>query len=121
MLGEAEKRQERTVEGQCEYQTVIRALKVPGKVLLHHTWIIQGSISLHHLPLSIDQKLGEIPLDTISKEASPVGLLLQPLPQRVSTGPVHINLTKHVEPSIVRFCKLLDLSFIARLLVPKLV
>jgi len=73
------------------------------------------------MPLSVDQKLSEVPLDTISQEASPIGLLLQPLPQGVSTGPVHIDLTEHVELNVVGLGKLLDLSFIARLLVPKLV
>lgn len=92
-----------------------------GKILLHHTWITQDSVSLHHLPLSIDQKLGEVPLDTVSQEASPVGLLLQPLPQRVSVGSVHIDLTEHVEVSVVRLSKLFDLRLTARLLVPKLV
>lgn len=96
-------------------------LQVFGKIFLHHTWIIQGPVSLHHLTLSVDQKLGEIPLDTISHEAFPVGLVLEPLPQRVSRGPVHLDLAEHVEPSVVGLCKLLDLSFIAGLLVPELV
>lgn len=49
----------------------------------------------------------------LSQEALAFGLLLQPLPQRVSVGPVHINLTEHVKMGIVRLSKLLDLSFIA--------
>jgi len=103
------------------HQSSIWCLKVFGKILLHHTWIIQGSVSLHHLTLSVDQKLSEVPLDTISQEASPVGLLLQPLPQGMSVVPVHIDLTEHVELDVVGTGKLLDLSFIAGLLVPKLV
>jgi len=99
----------------------IKGLQVPRKISLHHTRIIHGSISLHHLPLSVDQKLGEIPLDAISHEAPPIGLLLQPLPQRVSVGPVHFDLAEHVILSVVGLSKLLDLGISAGLLVPKLV
>lgn len=52
----------------------------------------------------------------LSQEASPIRLLLQPLPQRVSAIPIHINLTEHVKLSVVGLSKLLDLSFIAWLL-----
>lgn len=55
----------------------------------------------------------------LSQEAFPVGLIFQPLPQRMSVGPVHFNLTEHVEPSVVGSGKLLDLSFIAGLLQSK--
>lgn len=111
----------RTEDQRVRHQSSMRRLQVSGKILLHHTWIIQGSVSLHHLTFSVDQKLGEIPLDAISHEAFPVGLLLQPLPQRMSGGPVHIDLTEHVKLGVVGLCKLLDLRFISGLLVPKLV
>lgn len=55
----------------------------------------------------------------LSQEASPVGLVLQPLPQRVSAGPVHVDLTEHVKLSVVRLGKLFDLRFTARLLQSK--
>lgn len=99
----------------------MRRLKVSGEILLHHTWIIQGSISLHHLTLSVDQKLSEVPLDAISHEASPVGLRFQPFPQGVSGVPVHVDLAEHVKLGVVGAGKLLDLSLIAGFLVPKLV
>jgi len=102
-------------------QSVRMDLKVVDKVPLHHTGIIHWSVSLHHLAFSIDEKLGEIPLDTVSQEASPIGLLLQPLPQRVGIGPIHINLTEHRKVSIVALSKFLDLGFSARFLPPKLV
>lgn len=53
---------------------------------------------------------------SLSHEASSIRLLFEPLPQRVSVGPVHLNLTEQVKLSIVRLSKLLDLSFGARLL-----
>lgn len=121
VLGEAQKGIGQNGQSIRKHHSSIRCLKVSGKILLHHTWIIQGSISLHHLTFSVDQKLGEIPLDATSQEASPIGLLFQPLPQGMSIGPIHINLTEHVELSIVGMGKLLDLSFIAGFLVPKLV
>lgn len=52
----------------------------------------------------------------LSHEALSVRLLFEPLPQRVSVGPVHVNLTEHVEPSVVRLRKLLDLRLSAWLL-----
>lgn len=55
----------------------------------------------------------------LSQEALAVGLILQPLPQRVSVGPVHIDFTEHVEMGIVGLSKLLDLNFIAWFLVSK--
>lgn len=55
----------------------------------------------------------------LSQEAFAVGLILQPLPQRVSVGPVYINFTEQVKIGIVRLSKLLDLSFIAWFLVSK--
>lgn len=55
----------------------------------------------------------------LSQEAFPVGLLFQPLPQRMSTGPVHIDLTEHVKLSVVGFGKPLDLCFVAGLLQSK--
>lgn len=55
----------------------------------------------------------------LSQEALAIGLILQPLPQRVSGGPVHIDFTEHVKKGIVRLSKLLDLSFIAWFLASK--
>lgn len=52
----------------------------------------------------------------LSHEASSVRLLFEPLPQRVSVGTVHVNLTEHVKLSVVRLRKLLDLRFSAWLL-----
>lgn len=53
------------------------------------------------------------PCHLLSHEASSVRLLFEPLPQRVSVGTVHVNLTEHVKLSVVRLSKLLDLSFSA--------
>lgn len=52
----------------------------------------------------------------LSHEAFPIGLVFQPLPQRMSVVPVHVNLTEHVKLNMIGLCKLLDLSFIAWLL-----
>lgn len=63
-------------------------------------------------PISLSQVFQHL----LSQEASPVGLLFQPLPQRMSAGPVHVDLTEHVKMGIVGLGKLLDLSFSAGLL-----
>lgn len=52
----------------------------------------------------------------LSQKAAPIGLLFQPLPQGMGAVAVHINLTEHVKLSVVRLCKLLDLSLSAWLL-----
>lgn len=52
----------------------------------------------------------------LSHEALSIRLLFEPLPQRVSVRPVHVNLTEHVKLSVVRLSKLLDLSLSAGLL-----
>lgn len=52
----------------------------------------------------------------LSQEAFAVGLLLQPLPQRVSVGSVHVDLTEHVKTDVVGLSEPLDLGFIARFL-----
>lgn len=56
------------------------------------------------------------PHHLLSQEAAPIGLLFQPLPQRMSVVAIHINLTEHIKLSVVRLCKLLDLSLSAWLL-----
>lgn len=55
-------------------------------------------------------------LHLLPHEAAPVGLLFEPLPQRMSTVAVYINLAEHVKLSIVRLCKLFDLSISSWLL-----
>lgn len=69
-----------------------------------HVILVSIGLFVHHL---------------LSQEAFPVGLILQPLPQRMSVGPIHIDLTEHVKLSVVGTGKLLDLSFSPGLLQSK--
>lgn len=52
----------------------------------------------------------------LSQCAFSIGLLLHPLPERMSVVSVHIDLTEEVKSCIVTFRKLFNLSFGARLL-----
>ena len=55
-------------------------------------------------------------LHSLPHEAAAVGLLLQPLPQGVGVGPVHVDLAEHVEAGVVRRRKRFDLRLRARFL-----
>lgn len=86
----------------CDHQRDFMDLVLIQHILsLQFKVIIDQTSRCHHL---------------LPQEASAIGLLLQPLPQRVSVRSVHIDLTEHVVLSVVGLCKLLDLSVSTRLL-----
>lgn len=96
-------------------------LEVGRQVLLYHIRILHGAVSLHHLALPVNEKLSEVPLYCIAQGASSFGLVLHPLPERVSIVPVHIDLAEHVELYPVARSKRFDLSVVPGFLLPKLV
>lgn len=74
---------------------------------------------LDRLPILINDKLGEIPLDKISQGASL--LVLQVLPQRMGVAPVNIHLLEHVKLQILLVVEGADLGVVSRFLVGELV
>lgn len=76
-------------------------------------------VTLYWLAILVNDELGKVPLDGISKE--PMLLLLQVLPQRVSGRAIDIDLAEHVKLDVELACKLLDLCISAGLLTPELI
>ena len=68
--------------------------------------IVGGRGAVDWLPLLVDDKLGEVPLDRVDQDA---GLLvLQVLPKRVGIVPVDIDLGEHVKGDVVLLRKSLQ-------------
>lgn len=93
----------------------------PEKRCFTYAWIIHWRIPLHNLSLSVNEKLGEIPLNVVSQRPFPLGLRLHPVPQGVSVIAVDVDFAEHVKLCVVGLGKLLDLLLRPGLLFPKLV
>lgn len=78
-----------------------------------------GRVTLHRFAIFIDNKLGEIPLDSI--EESSTLLLLQILPQGMGLAAVHVDFLEQIEFDFTILCKTLDLFAGSGLLVAELI
>jgi len=75
--------------------------------------------ALHRLSFSINQKLGEVPLDSVAHK--PGQFILKVLPQWVSVRTIYFDLGEHVKVNSFADRELLDLLIGARLLRAELV
>lgn len=96
-------------------------LQIAGQVLLDDQGLFHGTIALHHTAILVNQELGEVPLDSISQHAPPLGLDFHPFPQRVGIVPVDTDLAEQIEFDIIASGELFDLGISPWLLPPELV
>ena len=82
-------------------------------------WVIHRTHSCHRVSVFVNHKLGKVPLNPSPKQAAL--LFLQEHPQRMSLGPVDLDLLEHVELDAVTLGELLDLGVGSWLLGAKLV
>lgn len=78
-----------------------------------------GRVTLHRFAIFIDNKLGEIPLDSI--EESSTLLLLQILPQGMGLASVHVDFLKQIEFDFIILCETLNLFTGSGFLVAELI
>jgi len=76
-------------------------------------------VARDRVAIGVHQELSEVPLDEVAHQTTL--LLLQELPKRVGSLPVHLDLGKHVKLGPVVQGKLLDLLVSSRLLRAELV
>lgn len=72
--------------------------------------LFHGTVALHHTAILVNQELGEVPLDSISQHAPPLGLDFHPLPQRVGIVPVDTDLAEQIEFDIIAGGEVFDLG-----------
>ena len=84
-------------------------LNLSHNIRLQRFWLRNTSPSLHHLPVSPDQKLLKVPLDPLQPQQA--GLLaLHPLIHRLHLVSIHVRLPQHREgDTIIHLAELLDL------------
>jgi len=99
--------------------TVLFTFEICQEIFLQFPWIGSWRITLHHIPLLVDHKLGKVPFNKVSQKAAL--LLLQETPDWVSITPIDINLAGHVIADVVGGSKLLDFLLPQRLLTHELV
>src|SRR5690606_8726793 len=92
-----------------------------GHVLAYLLGRIDGAVTLHDTAGAVDEKLREVPFDGLGAEHA--GLLaLEPLVERMRARSVDVDLREHRERDVVgQRAELLDLCFVARLLMAKLI
>lgn len=74
-----------------------------GSELFHRT------ISFHQATVLVNEKLGEVPFDSVSQDAPSLGLDFHPLPQRVGILSVHTDPAAHIKCDTVAGSELFDL------------
>jgi len=78
------------------------------------------SVAFHWHAVAIDEKLGEIPLNSVDQRTTL--LLLQPLKQRMSIATVYVHLRVHIKcDTELLMNPTFDLRFIPRFLATKLI
>lgn len=104
----------------CQYSIVIDAsLQESFQVLQHLLRRSCRRVSLNRLAILVDNKLGEVPFDSVEKHAAL--FFFQILPQRMGFLAVHVNLFEQIELDFTVGDEALDLFGVAGFLMVELI